>query len=100
VIAAGGGVANATLMTMLARSLPPGTRLETSDAYGVQPRAREALAFAILGYQALHGRPNNVPSVTGATGPTVLGEIAPGANYLALMRRLWPPSLGPGAARS
>ena len=100
VIAAGGGVANATLMTMLARSLPPGTRLETSDASGVQPRAREALAFAILGYQALHGRPNNVPSVTGATGPAVLGEIAPGANYLALMRRLWPPSLGPGAARS
>jgi anhydro-N-acetylmuramic acid kinase len=37
------------------------------------------VAFALLGYLHLHGRPGNVPSATGARGPRVLGARLPGA---------------------
>ncbi|RME58872.1 MAG: anhydro-N-acetylmuramic acid kinase, partial [Caldilineae bacterium] len=37
--------------------------------------AKEALAFALLAWLTLHGRPGNVPACTGARGPRVLGKI-------------------------
>ena len=39
--------------------------------------AKEAVAFALLGYLTLHGQPGNVPAATGASGPRVLGSITP-----------------------
>ena len=39
--------------------------------------AKEAVAFALLGYLALHGQPGNVPAATGASGPRVLGSLTP-----------------------
>jgi len=39
--------------------------------------AKEALAFALLGWLTVHGRPGNVPHATGAKGPRVLGRITP-----------------------
>lgn len=40
--------------------------------------AREAVAFAVLANETLHGITNNVPSVTGAEKSVVLGGIYPG----------------------
>jgi len=37
--------------------------------------ALEAVAFAILGYQMLRGRQGNIPTVTGARAPAVLGKL-------------------------
>ena len=75
-IASGGGVRNAALMRRLATLAEPSV-LETSDAHGTDPQLVEAMAFAWLAKQALEGRPGNLPSVTGARGPRVLGAIFP-----------------------
>ncbi len=42
---------------------------------GMPDDAKEAVAFALLGYETLHGRPANVPAATGARSPAVLGKI-------------------------
>ena len=39
--------------------------------------AKEAVAFALLGWLTLHGQPGNVPGATGALGPRVLGAVTP-----------------------
>jgi anhydro-N-acetylmuramic acid kinase len=39
--------------------------------------AKEAVAFALLGYLTVHGQPGNLASATGAAGPRVLGQITP-----------------------
>jgi anhydro-N-acetylmuramic acid kinase len=39
--------------------------------------AKEAVAFALLGYLHLKGRPGNVRSATGARGPRILGKLTP-----------------------
>jgi anhydro-N-acetylmuramic acid kinase len=77
VIASGGGVHNRTLMACLAEFLPQAD-LCTSEGFGIDPDAKEALAFAVLAWLTLHGRPGNVPSATGARRPAVLGKIVPG----------------------
>jgi anhydro-N-acetylmuramic acid kinase len=76
VIACGGGVHNPALMAGLAEALP-GTRVESTSAHGIDPDLVEALGFAWLARQTLLGRPGNLPSVTGAAGPRVLGAIHP-----------------------
>ena len=78
VVASGGGVRNAALMQSLERRLAP-IRLTTSEALGVDPAGKEALAFAFLGHMTLSGLPGNVPSATGADRPVVLGQITPGS---------------------
>jgi len=42
---------------------------------GRADRALEAVAFAILAYQMLRGLPGNIPSVTGARSPAILGKL-------------------------
>jgi anhydro-N-acetylmuramic acid kinase len=74
--AAGGGAHNPTLMGRIAARLP-NVRVETTDAVGVPVDAKEAIAFAILGYETLRGRPSNVPGATGAPRAVPLGAIAP-----------------------
>jgi anhydro-N-acetylmuramic acid kinase len=76
VLAAGGGAHNAALMARIAARLP-NARVETTDAVGVPVDAKEAMAFAVLGYETLRGRPANVPRATGAPRPVPLGAIAP-----------------------
>jgi anhydro-N-acetylmuramic acid kinase len=76
VIASGGGTHNAALLGLLRAALPQ-VRVASSDEFGIDPDAKEAIAFAVLGYQTLRGRPGNLPSATGAGGPRVLGTIAP-----------------------
>ena len=69
---------------MLAGALG-GVPVRLADELGLDADAKEAVAFAVLGYSTLHGWPNNIPSATGASGPAVLGSLTPGANYRALI---------------
>lgn len=83
VLVAGGGVHNETLMGGLAAELPR-VELLTSDAIGLPPDAKEAVAFALLGWLSVHGLTGSVPSATGARGARVLGALTPGRRPLAL----------------
>ncbi len=76
VILCGGGALNGALLAALAANLAP-RRVTTTADHGVDPQHVEALAFAWLARQALAGRPGNLPAVTGARGPRVLGAIYP-----------------------
>ena len=70
----GGGTHNQALMTSLQVRL--GTiPLQTTQALGLDPDWVEAAAFAWLARETLAGRPGNVPVVTGASKPAVLGTI-------------------------
>lgn len=93
VIISGGGVHNRTLMGMFARALAErgsrAPRIEDSSAHGLPVDAKEAIAFAVLAHEAIHGRFNNLPGCTGAGQPVVMGKIAPGRNFSVLMRRIW-----------
>jgi len=76
VLACGGGVHNHVLMRRLSQAMP--TRVVTTTAeYGIDPDYLEATAFAWLARQRLLGLPGNLPSVTGARGPRVLGAVYP-----------------------
>ncbi|MFE2267864.1 anhydro-N-acetylmuramic acid kinase [Streptomyces lavendulae] len=84
VIASGGGTRNPALMAALREELPSGTALLTSDALGLPAAAKEAYAFAVLGFLTVHGLPGNAPDCTGARGPRVLGSLTPGRRPLTL----------------
>jgi len=77
VIVSGGGALNPTLMGMLAKQLAP-ARVLSSAEIGLDPNAKEALAFAILAVETAHSRPNNAPAATGARRAVVLGKVVPG----------------------
>ena len=70
----GGGAHNNFLLDQL-RQLLSGKRITTTDELGLHPDWVEACAFAWLSYKTLHQQPGNLPSVTGATHPVVLGAI-------------------------
>ncbi|MDR3017281.1 MAG: anhydro-N-acetylmuramic acid kinase [Delftia acidovorans] len=72
----GGGAFNAHLMQRIA-ALLPGVAVDTTAARGLPPLQVEAAAFAWLARQALLGLPGNLPAVTGARGPRILGAIHP-----------------------
>ncbi len=74
VLVCGGGVRNSALMERLAAHLAPCTVLSTAEL-GVDPQAVEAMAFAWLARETLAGRPGNLPAVTGAAHPVILGGI-------------------------
>lgn len=76
VLVSGGGAHNRALMTGLQQRLPQ-LRVERSDVMDFHGDAKEAIAFALLGYETLRGRAANVPRVTGARRPVPLGSIAP-----------------------
>ncbi len=76
VILGGGGSYNATLRRMLQERLPEMTFFLHED-FGISGKAKEALAFAILGNETMLGRPANVPAATGARRRVVLGKIVP-----------------------
>ena len=84
-IVSGGGAHNLTILDGLRAALPG--VVETSAAYGVDPDAKEAIAFALLGYETLRERPAGLPQVTGARGARVLGAIVP-AGLAALFSRV------------
>ncbi|MEV6799189.1 anhydro-N-acetylmuramic acid kinase [Micromonospora rifamycinica] len=77
VVAAGGGVRNPTLWGRLAALGAGRWELRTTDELGVPTQAKEAYAFALLGWLSWHGLPGAVPSVTGARRAAVLGSWTP-----------------------
>ena len=73
VIAAGGGVHNRQIMRRL-RELLPGITLTTTASHGIDPDAKEAIAFAVLAHEFVKRRPANIPSATGARHAVLLGK--------------------------
>jgi anhydro-N-acetylmuramic acid kinase len=79
VLLCGGGVHNADLVGRIVRALPA-SRVTSTSALGIDPDYVEACAFAWLAWRALNTLPGNLPAVTGARGPRVLGAIYPAGN--------------------
>jgi anhydro-N-acetylmuramic acid kinase len=75
VIVSGGGVHNRTLIAYLQGYLP-NTRVQSSAEHGMDPDAKEAIAFAVLAYQTWRKQPGNLPSATGARRRAILGKIS------------------------
>jgi anhydro-N-acetylmuramic acid kinase len=72
----GGGAKNPALVKAIAEQV---ARMEVRDFDKTffDGEAKEAVAFALLGYLHLAGRPGNVPTATGAAGPRILGKHTP-----------------------
>ncbi len=70
-------------MAMLATALGD-VPLRTSDELGLPSAAKEAYAFAVLGFLTAHGLPGTVPACTGARHSRVLGSVTPGSRPLRL----------------
>ena len=79
VFVCGGGVHNDYLMTRLGENMH-GTPVSSTAECGLDPDWVEAAAFAWLAMQTLHNMPGNLPSVTGASRPAVLGGVFFGAD--------------------
>lgn len=74
-VVGGGGEANETLMEMIRQAWPGGLKLSRHEDFGVSPKFKEALLFALLAYTNYFGIVNNVPACTGASRPAVLGKL-------------------------
>jgi anhydro-N-acetylmuramic acid kinase len=74
VIVSGGGAHNVYLMERLRAVLKP--RVTTSDEFGIDVDAKEAILFAVLAYETHRQRAANLPSATGARKPVILGKIS------------------------
>ena len=72
-IASGGGIHNRQIMRRL-RELLPHLTIATTAAHGIDPDAKEAIAFAVLAHEHVHARPANIPSATGARHAAILGK--------------------------
>jgi anhydro-N-acetylmuramic acid kinase len=75
-IASGGGAENPALVGAIVEALPSITVRRFSDVF-FDGEAKEAVAFALLGYLHLVRQPGNLPTVTGARGPRILGQFTP-----------------------
>ena len=76
IVVSGGGVHHPGLMASLAALVAP-VPVRRFDELFFDGDAKEAVAFALLGYLTLHGQPGNLPAATGARGARVLGSITP-----------------------
>ncbi|MFN3681205.1 MAG: anhydro-N-acetylmuramic acid kinase [Nitrospira sp.] len=87
VIVGGGGVRNRAIMQHLADVFAP-TPVAPFESYGWDSKAFEAVAFAVLAYQTAMDQYGNIPSVTGAAHPALLGCIVPaGPGWIERLRR-------------
>lgn len=73
----GGGAMNRTLMKAIERLAGDGVRVQSTAALGVEPMHVEAMAFAWLAWAFLKRQAGNLPDVTAATGPRILGALYP-----------------------
>ena len=81
VIIGGGGAHNKTLLKFIKNGLP-GIEVLTQEDVGYSSDAKEAIAFAILGNETIHGNPSNMTSATGAKRDVILGNITPKPNKI------------------
>jgi anhydro-N-acetylmuramic acid kinase len=91
VFAAGGGTRNPALVAALSAAIAPAA-LHTTDGLGLPVDAKEAYAFAVLGFLTVHGLPGTVPSCTGARGARILGSLTPGGAGFPAVQRAAPPA--------
>ena len=77
VIVGGGGVRNRGLLRAVKREFEQ-CHVMSMERAGVKSRALEAMAFAVLAHETIRGVPANLPWVTGAASPVVLGTVIPG----------------------
>jgi anhydro-N-acetylmuramic acid kinase len=82
-IFSGGGSQNPTTLRWLREAVPAAGVLTTADL-GVPTQAKEAVAFAVLGFLAWNGLTGSVPAATGARHASILGSIMPGRDALRL----------------
>ncbi len=75
-IVCGGGARNSDLLARMARLMPQ-ARMRSSDTEGILVDQVEAAAFAWLARQFMLRQPGNLPAVTAAQGPRVLGALYP-----------------------
>ena len=75
-VLSGGGARNPSLVRAIERAVPD-VRVRRFDEIFFDGEAKEAVAFALLGYLHMAGRPGNVPGATGARGPRILGQLTP-----------------------
>jgi anhydro-N-acetylmuramic acid kinase len=73
-------------MKAMLEELQPPVQIGMTDDYGIPSDYLEAMAFALLANEALHGKAANLPSVTGARRPVILGKIVPGDNFHSLLQ--------------
>jgi anhydro-N-acetylmuramic acid kinase len=78
-ILSGGGAKNPLIVAELAMALP-GVEISSSGRFDVPEEAKEAFAFAVLAYEAYHGRTNNLPRATGAKRAVVMGKMVRGSS--------------------
>lgn len=76
VFLSGGGAKNPALVKAITDAIAP-REVRNFDETFFDGEAKEAVAFALLGYLHLMGRPGNVPTATGASGPRILGKRTP-----------------------
>jgi anhydro-N-acetylmuramic acid kinase len=76
VVISGGGAKNPALRSAIAREVAP-LAVRTFDDVFFDGEAKEAVAFALMGYLHLEGRAGNVRRATGARGPRILGKLTP-----------------------
>ncbi len=74
IIISGGGSHNITLMDMLKQRFYP-IPVRSIEEFGISSDAKEAIAFAVLANETIHGNPSNVPSATSAKKRVILGKI-------------------------
>lgn len=79
VVLSGGGARNPVMVSRLREKLAP-VPLSLSDRYGIPADAKEAVGFAVLANETVCANMANVPGVTGARVPTILGKISIGKN--------------------
>ncbi len=85
VLLSGGGAKNPTLVRFITDAINSCAVMNNANALVVRRfddvffdgEAKEAVAFALLGYLHLSGRSGNLPSATGARGPRMLGALTP-----------------------
>jgi anhydro-N-acetylmuramic acid kinase len=79
VVLSGGGAHNPTLVRLIEAAVAHGNRPQVCifDGLYFDGEAKEAVAFALLGFLHISGRAGNVPSATGARGPRLLGSLTP-----------------------
>jgi anhydro-N-acetylmuramic acid kinase len=74
VLVSGGGAHNRAVMEALQDYFRP-ARVKAIESIGFSSDAKEAICFAVLANETIMEHPSNVPSVTGASRPVVLGKI-------------------------
>ena len=85
IVFCGGGVRNPVLMNLLQERLKP-LPIAPVEKFHLSSDALEAVTFALLARETLLGKPSNLPTVTGAAHPVILGKIIPGNRFKGILQ--------------